>query len=77
MNKTSKHVVPTPAGGWAVKNSGATRASRTFDTQSEAVEYGRTAAKKTHSELYVHGNDGTIRNKASYGRDPFPPKDKK
>ena len=77
MNKTSKHVVPNPAGGWTVRNSGATRVSRTFDTQAEAVRYGRTAAKKTHTELYVHGKDGTIKNKDSYGRDSFPPKDKK
>ncbi|CAN5283497.1 DUF2188 domain-containing protein [soil metagenome] len=77
MTKISKHVVPNPAGGWAVKNSGATRASRTFGTQAEAVEYGRAAAKRTHSELYVHGRDGTIKNKNSYGADPFPPKDKK
>jgi uncharacterized protein YdaT len=77
MTKTSKHVVPSPRGGWAVKNSGATRASRTFGTQAEAVKYGRDAAKKTHTELYVHGRDGTIKGKNSYGSDPFPPKDKK
>ena len=77
MAKVSKHVVPSPAGGWAVKNSGATRASKTFDTQAQAIEYGRTAAKKTQSELYIHGRDGTIKNKNSYGNDPLPPKDKK
>jgi Uncharacterized protein conserved in bacteria (DUF2188) len=75
MTKTSKHVVPNPSGGWSVKNSGATRASRTFDTQVEAVKYGRTAARNARSELYIHGRDGTIKNKNSYGSDPFPPKD--
>jgi len=25
----------------------------------------------------VHGKDGTIKDRNSYGRDPFPPKDKK
>lgn len=77
MSKVSKHVVPNPAGGWAVKNSGATRASRTFDTQADAVKYGRTTAKKSHAELYIHGRDGTIKDKNSYGNDPLPPKDKK
>ena len=76
MSKTSKHVVPSPSGGWAVRNTGATRASRTFDTQTEAVKYGRTVAKKEHSELYIHGRDGTIKNKNSYGNDPLPPRDK-
>jgi hypothetical protein len=77
MSKPSKHVIPNAGGGWAVKNSGAVRASRTFNTQSEAIAYGRNAAKSAHSELYVHGRDGTIKNKNSYGNDPFPPRDKK
>jgi hypothetical protein len=77
MSKPSKHVIPNPSGGWAVKNSGAVRASRTFDTQAEAITYGRNVAKSAHTELYIHGRDGTIKNKNSYGNDPFPPKDKK
>lgn len=77
MSKTNKHVVPSPSGGWAVKNSGAVRASKTFGTQAEAIDYARTVAKRDSSELYVHGKDGTIKNKNSYGNDPFPPKDKK
>lgn len=74
MTKTSKHVFPNSSGGWSVKTSGATRASRTFETQVEAIEYGRTAAKVSQSELYIHGRDGTIKNKSSYGRDQVPPK---
>ncbi|WP_029888582.1 DUF2188 domain-containing protein [Polycyclovorans algicola] len=77
MRKVSKHVVPNPSGGWSVKNSGATRASKVFDTQQQAITYGRDAAKKTRSELYVHGRDGTIKNKNSYGNDPMPPRDNK
>ena len=77
MAKASKHVVPSPSGGWAVKNSGAVRASKTFDTQEEAVVYARVAAKKVGAELYVHGRDGTIKDKRSYGNDPMPPRDNK
>jgi hypothetical protein len=77
MAKPSKHVVPSPSGGWAVKNSGAVRASKTFDTQLQAVGYAMTAAKKIHTELYIHGRDGTIKDKRSYGHDPVPPRDKK
>jgi hypothetical protein len=77
MSKVTKHVVPNPSGGWSVKNSGATRASKVFDTQQQAITYGRDAAKKTGTELYVHGRDGTIKNKNSYGNDPMPPRDKK
>lgn len=77
MSKTSKHVVPNPSGGWSVKNSGAIRASKVFDTQQQAITYGRDAAKKIGAELYIHGRDGTIKNKNSYGNDPMPPKDKR
>ena len=77
MTKASKHVVPSGTGGWAVKNSGATRASRTFETQQQAVTYARDAAKKVGTELYIHGRDGTIKDKRSYGNDPLPPRDKR
>ena len=77
MSKVSKHVVPSGTGGWAVKNSGAVRASRTFETQQQAVTYARDAAKKGGTELYIHGRDGTIMDKRSYGNDPMPPRDKR
>ena len=77
MTKASKHVVPSGTGGWADKNSGATRASRTFETQQQAVTYARDAAKKVGTELYIHGRDGTIKDKRSYGNDPMPPRDKR
>ena len=77
MATVSKHVVPSPSGGWALKNAGSSRASKTFDTQAEAVKHGRDAARKDGAELYIHGRDGTIKHKNSYGRDPLPPRDKK
>ena len=77
MSKTGKHVFPNLGGGWAVRSSGAARATKTFVTQAEAVKYGRTVAIKHHSELIVHGRDGTIKGRSSYGRDPFPPRDLK
>jgi len=77
MSKASKHVVPSPSGGWSVKNSGAARASKNFETQQQAISYGRDAAKRSRTELYIHGRDGTIKNKNSYGNDPMPPRDKK
>jgi Uncharacterized protein conserved in bacteria (DUF2188) len=77
VTKASKHVVPSGTGGWAVKNSGATRASRTFETQQQAVTYAQGAAKKVGTELYIHGRDGTIKDKRSYGNDPMPPRDKR
>lgn len=69
-----KHVVPRPNGEWAVRNSGAARATKVFDTQAEAIKFGRDAARREGAELYIHREDGTIRTRDSYGRDPHPPK---
>jgi hypothetical protein len=77
VRKKDQHVAPNPRGGWSVRQSGAARATRVFDRQEDAVKYARDIAKKESSELYVHRRDGTIREKDSYGRDPFPPGDKR
>lgn len=77
MSKASKHVVPSTTGGWAVKNAGSFRASKVFTTQADAVTYARDAAKKAKTELFVHGKDGTIKERNTYGRDPMPPRDKR
>lgn len=77
MSTVNKHVVPRTTGGWAVKNAGSSRASKVFKTQIEAIDYGRDAAKKAKTELFVHGRDGTIKERNTYGHDPIPPKDKK
>lgn len=55
---------------WQVKREGATRASRVFDTQKAAEQFGRTLAKRERVELVIAGRDGTIRQRDSYGNDP-------
>lgn len=60
--------------GWQSKLSGNTRASKTFGTQKEAIQYGTSQAKKNGTELFIHGENGQIRERNSYGNDPFPPK---
>lgn len=77
MSKANKHVVPSASGGWAVKNAGAVRATRTFETQQKAVDFARRVARQDSTELFIHRRDGTIKDRLSYGRDPFPPRDKK
>lgn len=59
---------------WQVKKHNASRASKTFDTQKEAIDYGRDLAKKNKSELYIKNRQGKIRDANSYGKDPYPPK---
>lgn len=77
MTRNSRHVVPSPNGGWSVRAAGAARASKHFDTQDEAIEYGRDLAKRNNAEFYIHDRNGMIREKRSYGNDPFPPRDKR
>lgn len=75
--KKTQHIVKNPDGGWAVKKGGSTRATKIFDTQEKAISHGREIAKNQKAEFYVHGRDGKIREKDSYGKDPYPPKYKK
>ena len=71
--KRNVHVVPSQ-GKWAVKKEGAARASSVHKTQTAAVKSGQKVAKQGKTELYVHGRDGRVRERNSYGDDPVPPK---
>ena len=73
MSKRNQHIVPHE-GGWAVRGAGSSRASSVHTTQSEAISAGREIARHQGSELFIHGRDGQIRERDSYGNDPFPPK---
>ncbi|MET7247820.1 DUF2188 domain-containing protein [Methylobacterium sp. EM32] len=73
MTKKGQHVVPM-GGKWSVIRSGASRASAVFPTQQEAIERGKKIARAQKTELYIHGKDGRIRERNSYGNDPLPPK---
>ena len=74
MPTNGHHVVTNPNGGWSVRRSGATKASKTFDRQEDAVGYAREVARRDQGELCIHGRNGQIRERNSYGRDPYPPK---
>lgn len=74
--KNQQHVVPK-GNDWAVKSAGKSRATKIVDTQAEAIKIAREIAINQKSEVVIHRPDGTIRDKDSYGNDPFPPKDKK
>ena len=69
-----QHVVPHPDGGWQVKGEGNSRATVRTETQKDAINIARDIARNQGSELVIHRSDGTIRDKDSHGRDPFPPK---
>ncbi len=73
MTKKNVHVVPHD-NGWAVKSAGASKAKSVHQTQQQAIDAGRSTAMGRESELFIHRPDGRIRERNTYGNDPFPPK---
>ena len=72
----NQHVVPN-GGIWQVKPEKATKATKNFKTQKDAIAFAREVAIKQQGELVIHGRNGKICDKDSFGNDPCPPKDKK
>ena len=69
----NQHVVPTD-GEWGVRGEGNERLTSIHDTQAEAEAAAREIAINQRSEVVIHRPDGRIRDKNSYGNDPFPPR---
>lgn len=69
----AQHVLPT-ASGWAVKRAGASKSSGIYGTQKDALKEATRIARNNKTEVYVHGKNGRIRERNSYGSDPYPPK---
>jgi hypothetical protein len=62
------HVIPDPArGGWSVMDAG--RRLSHHRTQKHAVRVGRRAARRRRVDLVMHGRDGRVRSKDSYGNE--------
>jgi len=69
----NQHV--TPHGDqWQVKGAGNQKATVVTQTQQQAINIARGIAQNQKSELVIHGQNGQIRQKDSFGNDPFPPK---
>ena len=48
--------------------------SYVHSTQREAISAAREAAIRQGSEMLIHGKNGRIRERSTYGNDPHPPK---
>ena len=63
------HVVPSE-NGWRVEVEAEGRARSVHATQAEARLAARDVARRSKRELVVHGRDGRIRERNTYGPDP-------
>ena len=76
MAKKSYHVIAKSDGQWSVKRTGAERASGNFPTKKAAVSTARKLVTKDGGgELIVHGKDGTVSRRDSYGNAPKSPRE--
>ncbi len=72
--RKNQHVTHRPDGNWQVKGAGNSKATAVASTQKEAIAIATSIARNQKSEVVIHGLNGKIREKNSYGNDPYPPK---
>ena len=60
-------------GNWESKREGAERASKVTETQAEAWDYSKDKAKDAGGEAILKNREGLIRERNTYGNDPYPP----
>ena len=70
-NRKNVHIVQRD-NGWGTLREGGQRATQVYDTQSQAIQAGRQMAREGQGELLIHGENGRIRARDSYGNDPCP-----
>ncbi|GAA0219173.1 DUF2188 domain-containing protein [Castellaniella daejeonensis] len=73
MTGKNQWVVPRED-GWAVRGEGNSRDTSHHATQQEAINAAKGIAQNQASELFIQNKQGQIRERNSYGNDPFPPK---
>lgn len=71
--RKNQHVVPND-GKWAVRGEGNSRRTVVTNTQAEAIEIARDIARNQGSEMLIHNRQGQIRERNTYGDDPYPPR---
>lgn len=59
---------------WEVKAEKVSLPISRHYNQSNAIEQATSVAREKHVEVLIHGRDGRIRERNSFGNDPFPPR---
>ncbi|MDP3697857.1 MAG: DUF2188 domain-containing protein [Candidatus Taylorbacteria bacterium] len=76
MSKKNYHSVPWD-GDWAVKKEGIAKPVSVHHTQAASEGKTRRLAKNAGVEAVYHNRQGIIKDKDSFGNDPYPPRDRK
>jgi hypothetical protein len=63
------HIVPAD-GKWRVEVTGEQQPRSIHERQSDAAAVGRQIAQRNQAELLIHGRDGQVRERNTYGHDP-------
>jgi hypothetical protein len=79
-NRSQRHVVKSPLGGWDIKEPGKTTPTGHEPTQADAERIAKQQVTQAGGgEVVIHRLDGRIRDKDTVApaNDPHPPKDTK
>ncbi len=68
MASKNIHIVPT-YNGWAVQREGGSGSEQRFTCQQHAIATGTEKAKRAKVELLIHGRDGQIHERSSFGQE--------
>ena len=72
----NQHIVPVGK-DWGIKGEGNARYTIILPNKADVQSLGRQIAINQKAELVIHGKNGQIQDKDSYGKDPNPPEDRK
>lgn len=72
MASNGQHVVLCEGGKWAVRKTGSLKATKIFNKKDDAIRAAHKISRNQRTELIIHGYDGRVRSRASYGRESLP-----
>lgn len=59
---------------WENKKEGSGTPLSSHHTKNNALDKAESIARQAEVEHFIHGKDGKIQERNSYGNDPFPPR---
>ena len=64
--KKTLHVVPYHRLWWAIMQEGNNTPLNVFDDPDDAILVGKRRAEQTHTEVVIHNDDGTVKERVTY-----------